>query len=214
LPAGWVPAGYRLGTLPIHHIPIFSTGWVPAGYRLGTGWVLSVLHCTALYCTVLYSTVLYCTVLYCTVLYCAVLYCTAVHCTALHCTALHCTALHFTVMCKEEATITMDYHFAGRLETYPPGSQTVPCACSCFGSACSCDDSACDYAPCNNRPCNDQNGFEHSQCVGDDTTPFRCQQNSQFGGVCDYNAHDYTMCPTQGTPTEWYQAGYNLYMYM
>jgi hypothetical protein len=39
LGTGWVPAGYRLGTLPIHHIPIFPTGWVPAWYRLGTGWV-------------------------------------------------------------------------------------------------------------------------------------------------------------------------------
>ena len=206
MPAGWVPAGYPTHPSHPHLLHRLGTGWVPAGYRLGTGWVPAgyCLYCTALHCTVLYCTVLYCTVLYCTVLYC----------TALQCTALHCTALHFTVMCKEEATITMDYHFAKRPETYPPGSQTVPCACSCFGSACSCDGSACDYAPCNNRPCKDQNGFEHSQCVGDDTTPFRCQQNNQFGGVCDYNAHDYTMCPTQGTPTEWYQAWYNLYMYM
>jgi hypothetical protein len=46
-PAGWVPAGYRLGTLPIHRITVLSAGWVPAGYpthpshhrlrRLGTG---------------------------------------------------------------------------------------------------------------------------------------------------------------------------------
>jgi hypothetical protein len=39
------PAGYRLGTLPIHHITVLPAGWVPAGYpthpshhRLAAGW--------------------------------------------------------------------------------------------------------------------------------------------------------------------------------